>query len=51
MKRRVCKAFTARALAQGAKIEKREHGIPMKFARKIARDHLCMNPRYYKVHR
>lgn len=37
----------SKALAKGARVEKREHGLSAKASRKIARDHLCSNPRYY----
>lgn len=47
MARRRCKFFTAAALAKGAKVEKREHHLPIAMATKIARDHLCENPSYY----
>lgn len=47
MKRRRCKVFSKQALEKGTRIERREHGVPLKFARKIARDHLCENPKYY----
>lgn len=51
MRRKVCKPFSKKALAKGAKVEKREHGLSMKSSRKIARDHLCENPRYYSKSR
>ncbi len=45
-KRKVCK-FTKKAMWKGARTERREHRIPWKLAFRIARDHLCENPRYY----
>jgi hypothetical protein len=39
--RRSCKFFSAAALRRGTAIERREHGVSAKVARKIARDHLC----------
>ena len=32
----------------GMKIETREHGLPLKYTRKLVRDHLRENPRYYR---
>jgi hypothetical protein len=45
---RRCKPFTMKALAKGARIEHREHPeFARSTARRIARDHLCANPRAY----
>lgn len=46
-KRKTCKSFTKRAMWKGARTEKREHRLSWKMAFRIARDHLCENPRYY----
>jgi hypothetical protein len=45
---RRCKPIDPKALAIGTRVEKREHRLPKKVATRIARDHLCTNPRYYK---
>jgi hypothetical protein len=44
---RRCKKFSNKMLFKGAKIEKREHRLSMKTSLRIARDHLCANPRHY----
>ncbi len=45
-RRRVCK-FTKKAMWKGARTERREHRLSWKLSFRIARDHLCENPRYY----
>jgi len=47
MRKRCRLKIDSRALERGARVEKREHGLSLKASRKIARDHLCENPRYY----
>lgn len=49
---RRCKPFTAAALKKGTRIEHREHPeFKVSTARRIARDHLCKNPKAYKKER
>lgn len=49
---RRCKKFSAAALKKGARIEHREHPeFSATIARRIARDHLCTNPKHYKKDR
>ena len=46
--KKACKAFTKQALAAGTRAEAAEHPWASKAtARKIARDHLCENPKEY----
>jgi hypothetical protein len=40
--------FDPKQLAKGAKVEKREHGVPMAAALSISADHLTENPNTYK---
>jgi hypothetical protein len=48
----VCKPFTKKALVKGARIEHKEHPeFARSTAQKIARDHLCVNPAYYRKER
>lgn len=45
---RRCKRFSMKSLAKGARIEHREHpSFSKSAARRIARDHLCRNPKAY----
>jgi hypothetical protein len=47
MRQRICKRYTRAALERGTHVEREEHGLSLKTSRKIARDHLCVNPRHY----
>jgi hypothetical protein len=42
--------YTASAYSRGIKIENMEHGLPMKYTRKLVVDHLTEDPRYYSRH-
>lgn len=42
-----CRPFTDKMLKKGARIEAREHKLGPTWAKRIARDHLCSNPKYY----
>lgn len=42
-----CRAFTDKALKKGMRVEAREHKLGPTWAKRIARDHLCSNPKYY----
>lgn len=45
------KSLNQRSLAKGTRVERREHGVPVRWARKIAADHLCENPKFYAKER
>lgn len=48
--RRIPDDFDPHALATGTRTEIREHGLPRKFAQRVAADHLTEDPRYYTRH-